>query len=84
MATEPNPQLDKTADDHAEGRFAPPTAVGRPRNGEQGGLDGDPDPLKLGAARTDFMPNGIRTPAVAGNPFQGNPFSRQAPRRPAG
>lgn len=40
--------------------LAPPPSLARPRNGGQTGLDGNPDPLRLGAAGVDARPNGVR------------------------
>jgi len=42
--------------------FAPPPGIRRPRSGQQIGLDGNPDPLRLGAGGVDAMPDGIRRP----------------------
>jgi hypothetical protein len=58
--------------------MSPPMAVSRPRNGAQGRLDGDPDPLKTGeAGRGDVNPSGLRLPAQPGNPWGGEPFGRR-------
>lgn len=46
----------------------------RPRNGSQTGLDGNPDPMNLGAAGTvDPRPTGVPAPQEPGNPFGGRP-----------
>jgi hypothetical protein len=53
--------------------LTPPMAVSRPRSGAQRGIDGDPDPLRLGAGGVDAMPDGVRRPA---EPSPGVGFNR--------
>lgn len=59
------PQKPTTEDEPQNSRqfLSPPPGLARPRNGAQIGLNGDPDPLRLGAAGIDAMPNGFRPPA---------------------
>jgi hypothetical protein len=56
------PQIPTTEDEPQNSRpfLAPPPALARPRSGAQMGLDGNPDPLRLGAGGVDAAPNGMR------------------------
>jgi hypothetical protein len=71
------PAVNPRADDvNTGGSFASPAAPARTRNGGMVGLNGDPDPLKLGPDGTvDPRPTGFLPPRTADELAHKNPFS---------